>query len=50
MGASQNVQVIYKIETIFVMDEKPFESQRSKKFNKNSTTATESKLEKSADK
>ena len=31
----QNVHVIYKIETIFVMDEKPFEQQRQKKFTTN---------------
>ena len=28
------MQVIYKIETIFVMDEKPFELQRAKKFSR----------------
>ena len=39
------VQVIYKIETIFVMDEKPFELQRIKKVNKNCQGMSENAYE-----
>ena len=43
------VQVIYKIETIFVMDEKPFELQRNKKVNKNCQGMSENAYEKPAE-